>query len=133
MLWRIMGAFSLAFHSAQIIETKADLTTFGLVVNSNRLRFGSKRGNFTQEGVMWYTRFRVAGHFQFPLDMLRYDSCWPASQEDVCKLSRKAEGILDLGVELLHADRTRAWKPTDGRWQSFGWRVVPGSVSQHKI
>ena len=69
--------------------------------------------------------------FQFPLDMLRYDSCYPDTQDDVARIittldprrgavNRKKE---DLTVSVVHIGEM-AWRPTDDRWKSFGWKVV---------
>lgn len=63
-------------------------------------------------------KFRVQGTGRFPLDMLRYDSCWPWSQEDV----RALDGWQDMTggtprVVLLEGIS----EPTEERWASFGW------------
>jgi hypothetical protein len=64
--------------------------------------------------------FQVEGTWDFPLDMLRYDLCWPASQSDAgliagTTLVGKAERRITLkGLKL----------PTEARWVSFGWKVV---------
>lgn len=65
--------------------------------------------------------FTVEGAGQFPFDMLRYDSAFPASERD--------------SYEISHDDKRRrvtlqAWVtrdsrvPTSGRWESFLWKVV---------
>lgn len=59
--------------------------------------------------------FRVEGAGDFPLDMLRYDRCFPAAGVDVETI--RADGA--RRVTLL-SDR----HPTPARWDSFGWRVV---------
>ncbi len=68
-------------------------------------------------------RFKVRGGSAFPLDMLRYDSCWPASQEDVAKISATLEASNEgpVVVELEQASDARL---TARRWESFLWRVV---------
>ena len=70
--------------------------------------------------------FIVKGRGEFPLDMLRYDSCCPGEQEDISQLIMafqpdSQERIVGLrrfypvgGIKL----------PTEGRWRSFGWEVV---------
>lgn len=67
----------------------------------------------------------------FPVDMLRYDSCWPLTTED----ARKIENILNEGERLTLPRRVRVQLqtsdrnfnvPTAARWDSFMWRVVEG-------
>lgn len=67
--------------------------------------------------------FAVRGAFPFPMDMLRYDACWPARECDSHAMGRTfhpetyAETVwlerYGVGVSL-----------TPDRWQSFGWRIV---------
>lgn len=80
------------------------------------------------------TRFVVMGAGRFPIDMLRYDACWPASSEDARKIT---ESIVE---SVTHAtdEQPRVWQetteialtiapgysdPTFDRWASFGWMV----------
>lgn len=62
--------------------------------------------------------FSVTGDGQFPFDMLRYDSCWPAHPQDVSLMSSRSGTLRRVTLVGLHA-------PTDGRWASFGWPVNP--------
>ena len=65
-------------------------------------------------------RFTVAGWGSFPTDMLRYDRCWPATQQDVYNVVAERCGATDLRiVELCGID-----VPTKERWASFSWKVV---------
>jgi len=56
----------------------------------------------------------------FPIDMLRYDLCWPATSEDATRIHdevtqpRQPRSIKLKGLKL----------PTFARWHSFGWEVV---------
>jgi len=67
--------------------------------------------------------FVVEGNGGFPLDMLRYDLCWPASETD----SR----LIEASKRDEYRGRVRAISlkglkyPTERRWESFGWGVVP--------
>lgn len=66
--------------------------------------------------------FVVVGKGSFPVDMLRYDKCWPAS-EFMSGL------IVNTSHQTNHPDSHRIElrglkTPTVGRWSSFGWRVV---------
>lgn len=65
--------------------------------------------------------FVVEGSHDFPIDMLRYDRCWPRSEDQA------------IAVAPYHFSQFREKRqvklrglnePTDGRWESFGWRVV---------
>ncbi len=59
-------------------------------------------------------RFLVEGRGYFPLDMLRYDQCWPCSSEDVLAMDVTEHRRI---VMLSHG------LPTVARWNSFGWKV----------
>lgn len=77
-------------------------------------------------------QFTVEGQGPFPIDMLRYDQCWPKSEgEDT--------GVIEQSIRsrpprqapqggwppyrvTLETDSESA--PTYGRWESFGWKVA---------
>lgn len=62
--------------------------------------------------------FVVEGRGEFPLDMLRYDRCWPASIDDTLRIPRDHLAIdRQIGLAGLKV-------PTAARWASFGWKVV---------
>lgn len=68
--------------------------------------------------------FTVEGQLPFPLDMLRYDSCFPKTQNDVQTIeSNSFQSGAKVRVEL---ERYITGKdlPTSGRWQSMGWNVL---------
>ncbi len=65
--------------------------------------------------------FRVAGALSFPVDMLRYDACWPRGQEDVTTAFTQ-KGSRVVGMSGICS-------PTTGRWESFGWTV---SYASHR-
>lgn len=70
---------------------------------------------------MWVHHFTVKGNARFPVDMLRYDQCWPTSQDDILI----AFGPLATRiVRLTHWDKRKDWKPEEGRWESFQWPVL---------
>jgi hypothetical protein len=60
----------------------------------------------------------------FPLDMLRYDSCFPKTQMDVATIEQNPM----THTEKVHIELERYVVgkdlPTSGRWQSFGWNVL---------
>lgn len=71
-------------------------------------------------------RFTVEGFPDagFPIDMLRFDTCWPRSQEDAEKIATQ---LTARGTEI-EAGRVRVTlsgmqEPTLARWKSFGWSV----------
>lgn len=65
-------------------------------------------------------RYVVRGSMAFPIDMLRYDSAWPATERDshIIEATLRAEN--DSAVEVVIYARRPL---TDGRWASFGWHV----------
>ncbi len=66
-------------------------------------------------------QFKVVGAGRFPLDMLRRDQCFPASEDDANRaMNDKAIRI----VELKAYTERDLFYPTVGRWESFGWKVV---------
>ena len=67
---------------------------------------------------MKFHEFIVVGSGQFPLDMLRYDECFPLSAEDVEHLSARGRRYVHLGSYKT------VGVPTRGRWESFNWRVA---------
>lgn len=73
-------------------------------------------------------KFVVTGTGTFPIDMLRYDRCFPASESDshVIDVTRTPgyRGDARKTVTLQMADPKR--QPTEARWESFGWTVVDG-------
>lgn len=58
------------------------------------------------------SRFYVRGRGHFPLDMLRYDECWPATGEDAAKMDEKDLRTIQLATIT---------RPTKARWSSFPW------------
>lgn len=61
----------------------------------------------------------------FPVDMLRYDDCWPSTSEDANAIhmniakERRWDPVNDR-VTVTHTSKTL----TNRRWDSFGWTVV---------
>lgn len=65
-------------------------------------------------------RYTVGGHGGFPLDMLRYDCCWPERGVDVVAIVDLTQNV----TSMWHAVQLVSNKPpTEERWGSFGWRV----------
>lgn len=63
-------------------------------------------------------RYRVSGFGQFPVDMLRYDRAWPASEIDAGTIHASFRNVERWSVSLEGLDY-----PTVERWRSFGCEV----------
>lgn len=67
--------------------------------------------------------FEVEGRGPFPVDMLRYDACWPVREnEDSFKGISLREPECYDGERVVRL-RTIAPSLTEGRWRSFGWKI----------
>lgn len=60
--------------------------------------------------------FTATGAGEFPLDMLRYDRCFPGSNEAVSNM--EPDNRAHRSVKLLSYN-----EPTPARWKSFGWTI----------
>jgi len=69
--------------------------------------------------------FDVTGALGFPIDMLRYDRCTPATEQDSSKILDSISNPLSgqVCVRICAQGKPKSWQPTHGRWDSFGWRV----------
>lgn len=65
--------------------------------------------------------FTVEGYGRFPVDMLRYDACWPKSEG---RDSTAMNGDHDSERRRVVLVTAREHSPTPGRWESFGWRYI---------
>lgn len=93
---------------------------------------------------MWIheATIEVYGGYPFPLDMLRYDGCYPARQEDVSAIAGSFDYRLrrqqietpassaPLRVQVRRIDDLKARTFTVGRWESFGCKVT--EIRSHK-
>lgn len=110
---------------------------------------------------MFRTSFTVEGSLHFPLDMLRYDGCYPATQEDVNTMTNsldpharsnlrecrdcgrgsethtqsdhpyRAGRVKPMRVSLVKLHQHKTNSTTPARWQSFGWQIIE-SVTERK-
>ena len=66
--------------------------------------------------------YTVQGKGRFPIDMLRHDQCYPMDGESAEALltPEKAEDYRTMRQVRLAGPRC-----TVGRWNSFGWGIVP--------
>lgn len=60
---------------------------------------------------------------RFPVDMLRYDSCWPKLQEDANVIQWAIAGERDEGIIVITLETVGTGAPTVERWRSFGWSI----------
>lgn len=67
-------------------------------------------------------QYTVRGFGNFPIDMLRFDQSWPASEAESGNITRPPfEGVIKMRDVVLRTIRPQV---TDGRWISFGWTVT---------
>lgn len=69
---------------------------------------------------------KISGRGEFPLDMLRRDSCSPATEEDSRLIARTFGGRSDsweIHVKCRPLDKNSPW--TVGRWESFRCKIQP--------
>lgn len=80
--------------------------------------------------------FVVTGNYPFPLDMLRYDGCYPDRGEDAAAIGASLDAAFlrnrritgdPIKVRLCHCAPGH-WSPTFDRWVSFGWSVDRESI-----
>jgi hypothetical protein len=71
--------------------------------------------------------YSVIGQGQFPVDMLRYDNAIPTKEEDASKIApTKWAGNEAFGTRTI--ELKSEFYPTEGRWESFGWMIVPNTL-----
>lgn len=80
---------------------------------------------------MYYSIAEVKGSGNFPVDMLRYDGCYPHRSEDAIEIGisigvreakRPGEGY-SVQVSRQRKTKAEAENWTVGRWASFGWTL----------
>lgn len=67
--------------------------------------------------------FVVRGRGSFPIDMLRYDVCHPSTERDSATIMATFERRAGVR-EVREVELVGTHTPTDGRWESFGWKVA---------
>jgi hypothetical protein len=68
--------------------------------------------------------FVVEGAGLFPIDMLRYDACWPHTEGDSHIIERSREDYSKVQVTLSAVYNGGTHHPCAERWKSFTWKVV---------
>ena len=73
---------------------------------------------------MKYQTFKVSSNFEFPLDMLRYDSCFPATETDASLIYNSIVGHkYPTEVEIGRFVRIKVNLPSLSRWESFNCKI----------
>ena len=74
----------------------------------------------------YVVEFTVSGQGTFPTDMLRYEHCWPAREEDsinmICDFRAEDRKEVRTVQLRMHTER-KGVLPTVDRWKSFQWSV----------
>lgn len=70
--------------------------------------------------TLYVSRIVVQGIGEFPIDMLRYDSCMPWDEED----SHKMSSVDKLRQITLRRVCPNERPPQHHRWESFHWKVI---------
>jgi hypothetical protein len=78
--------------------------------------------------MKYYQTFTVTGSGHFPLDMLRYDHCWPSQQSEIYLMNIASQ---TRRIQMARRVDGKSVMPTTGRWESFGWQV--SAVSTMKV
>jgi hypothetical protein len=83
----------------------------------------------------YVTKFLVTGSGRFPIDMLRYDRCVPATEGDSNGISHGGIPSNTHGrtIGLIRYSVAGMSGPNEARWKSFGWRVMRVEYSNGKV
>lgn len=80
-----------------------------------------------QRAIKTYESILVVRVGVVPFDMMRYDHCFPATEDESRKLERVANGDVSDPADHVVRFLRRALNPgppTTARWQSFGCEVL---------
>ena len=86
---------------------------------------------------LYRTHFSVIGSFDFPLDMLRYDSCFPVDTESADAIDnstgtkQQVKKRLTVKLSKLHFGKDPHLTPD--RWSSFLWVIDHRSIITEKM
>lgn len=73
---------------------------------------------------VYLRQFSVRGSWPFPIDMLRYDACWPADETASGALEALTRDKDAVGVIEIELKSNSPSAPTRRRWQAHMWHVV---------
>lgn len=80
----------------------------------------------------YYYEYKVVGTGNFPVDMLRYDACWPAKTSDAIEIATSFDRHNNMEDRLVTIGSHK--EPTPDRWKSFGWIIASDSPrEEHTI
>lgn len=86
-----------------------------------------KESSIGPEGeVRWYEhKYQISGNATFPVDMLRYETSFPATAADAAVLAEalRSENRTARVITLLCITTDRHWRPAADRWRAQGWFV----------
>jgi len=90
--------------------------------------------------MAYITEFQVTGRLDFPVDMLRYDSCYPTRTEDAlaivrcrrCDRPEKGSPLPVITLSTWHLTKNVTGLES-ARWSSFGWHIVEHSIHTRKV
>ena len=81
--------------------------------------------------MLYIHKFKVKSKIQtyttiFPIDMLRYDECFPSNRESsyAIELTFDIDHNNVILIELTHYDSVKSWRPTKAKWEAYSWLVV---------
>ena len=86
-----------------------------------------------KEERKYFQTFVVRGRWNFPIDMLRYDQCWPIG-DGLELIGHSIRGVRPDNSSDGHSVKLGRWvdhpsrRPTLGRWASFGWYVIEDTI-----
>jgi hypothetical protein len=80
---------------------------------------------------MYKTVYTMAGRGSFPVDMLRRDRCFPATERDSMTIAA-ADSVASFSRDLANLPKVTLcayheypdWEPNFSRWASFDWGLV---------
>jgi hypothetical protein len=72
-----------------------------------------------------FYKFTVTGKGRFPIDMLRHDQCFPLTTGDAQFFENSLDPELPRALRHIElgAVADGGFRPTEGRWDSFGWHI----------
>ena len=85
---------------------------------------------------MFITVFTVRGNGYFPIDMLRYDTCFPKTTEAAQRLIHPAafeepDELVEVQLGVFHKHKNHHGL-TPARWLSFGWEIISSATTEIK-
>jgi hypothetical protein len=80
-----------------------------------------------KERVAW-VHSTVVGVGPFPIDMLRYDRAYPVGQDSTNAIIQSMGRYGRTGAQRVTVASPNPL--TSGRWETFGWKVMPNGVSK---